>query len=200
LDELGVEVRVSERVVEVTALHVRTASGHDLPAALVVWAAGVRAPRWLDGFAGLATNAAGQIVVDTTLQSVSDPAIFALGDCAACPWPGHDRLLPPLAQAAHQQATHLARNLRQRIDGRPLAAFRYRNYGSLVSLGDWSAVGNLMGGLIGGAVFVEGLIARIMYVSNYNLHLAALHGWARTLLHLIGRFLRDRTQPRVKLH
>ena len=69
-----------------------------------------------------------------------------------------------------------------------------------MSLGDWSAVGNLMGGLIGGNLFVEGLVARVMYVSNYNLHLAALHGWPRVALHSFGRFLRERTEPRVKLH
>ena len=69
-----------------------------------------------------------------------------------------------------------------------------------MSLGETSAVGNLMGGLIGGAMFVEGVIARIMYISNYTLHLAALHGWPRVALGSFGRFLRERTEPRVKLH
>jgi hypothetical protein len=53
-----------------------------------------------------------------------------------------------------------------------------------------------MGGLIGGNLFVEGSIARLMYISNYTLHLAALHGWPRVALHSLGRFLRERTEPR----
>ena len=90
--------------------------------------------------------------------------------------------------------------MKRRIGGSALKPFRYHNYGSLVSLGETSAVGNLMGGLIGGSMFVEGAIARIMYISNYTLHLAALHGWTRVVLGSVGRFLRERTEPRVKLH
>ena len=90
--------------------------------------------------------------------------------------------------------------IERRMKGQPLETFRYHNYGSLVSLGDYSAVGNLMGGLIGGNMFVEGVIARIMYVSNYTLHLAALHGWSRVILGSVGRYLRERTEPQVKLH
>jgi NADH dehydrogenase len=200
LGKLDIEVLVAERVVEITADHVATASGKRLPADLCVWAAGVKAPDWLAGFGGLATNRANQIIVGPTLQTVTDPDVFAFGDCAECPWPEKERTLPPLAQAAHQQASHITRQIRRRLAGQPLTRFRYANWGSLVSLGDWSAVGNLMGGLIGGNLFVEGLVARLMYVSNYNLHLAALHGWPRVALHSFGRFLRERTEPRVKLH
>jgi NADH dehydrogenase len=199
LRKLHVDVLTGEKVTEVTDAAVFTASGHRIPSDLVVWTAGVKAPDWLRGFGGLATNRANQIVVGPTLASVTDPNVFAIGDCAQAPWTG-ERSLPPLAQVAHQQASHLARMMRHRLQGKPLRPFRYRNYGSLVSLGGVSAVGNLMGGLIGGSVFVEGLVARFMYVQNYTLHLAALHGWLRVLLAQLGRFLRERTEPRVKLH
>ena len=200
LGELGVDILADERVVEITADRVKTASGKSLPMDLCVWAAGVKAPDWLAGFGGLATNRANQIIVRQTLQSETDDDVFAFGDCAECPWPEKERTLPPLAQAAHQQASHIAKQIRRRMAGEPLKPFRYSNWGSLVSLGGWSAVGNLMGGLIGGNLFVEGSIARLMYISNYTLHLAALHGWPRVALHSLGRFLRERTEPRVKLH
>ena len=199
LADLDVDIHVGERVTRIDGSTIATADGKLLPYDLVVWSAGVKAPDWLAGFGGLTTNRVHQVVVGDTLQSVDDPDVFALGDCAQTPWkPGVP--LPPLAQAAHQQASYVARMMKRRIAGEPLTPFRYHNYGSLVSLGDASAVGNLMGGLIGGAMFVEGLIARVMYNANYTLHLAALHGWARVALGSAGRFLRERTEPRVKLH
>ena len=54
---------------------------------------------------GLKTNAIGQIIVSSTLQSVSDKHIFAFGDCAACSWGDSWKIVPPRAQAAHQQAS-----------------------------------------------------------------------------------------------
>jgi NADH dehydrogenase len=74
------------------------------------------------------------------------------------------------------------------------------SYGSLVSLGELSAVGTLMGNLIGGSLLVQGLIARMMYASLYKLHQRALHGTLTVALDTIGRFLRGRSEPRVKLH
>jgi NADH dehydrogenase len=87
-----------------------------------------------------------------TLQTTRDPNIFAIGDCAACPWVGRvGKTVPPRAQAAHQEASY---RLAGRTDEQP---WRYRDFGSLVSLGDYSTIGKLMGG-----VWVEGLIARCM--------------------------------------
>lgn len=111
LGKLHVDVLTGERVVEVGADGVRTASGRYVPAAIVVWAAGVKAPDFLRDLDGLETNRQNQLVVTPTLQTTRDPAIFALGDCAACAWPGKGGNVPPRAQAAHQQASHLARAL-----------------------------------------------------------------------------------------
>jgi NADH dehydrogenase len=57
-----------------------------------------------------------------------------------------------------------------------------------------------MGRLLGGSIFIEGLFARLMYVSLYNLHLYALHGFAKTLFDTLARLITRRTEPRVKLH
>jgi NADH dehydrogenase len=87
-----------------------------------------------------------------------------------------------------------------RLTGKPLPEFHFRDFGSLVSLGELSAVGSLMGGLIGGSIMIQGLIARWMYVSLYKLHQVSIHGYVRVVLDTIGRFLRRRMEPRVKLH
>ena len=154
------QVHTGARVTEVTADGVTLASGVFIPAELVVWAAGIKAPDLLKDIAGLETNALNQLVVRPTLQTTRDDAIFAFGDCAACPWLGHEGNVPPRGQAAHQQASHLAKQLPRRIAGMPLREWRYRDFGSLVSLGHYSTVGNLMGKLIGGNLFIEGICRR----------------------------------------
>lgn len=200
LTKLGVRLMTSETVAEVAPGVVRTASGKAIRADLTVWAAGIKAPAILSQLDGLPVNRLGQLIVRRTLQTETDDNIFALGDCAACPWPGNERNVPPRAQAAHQQASFLLKALSARLENRPLPEFTYRDFGSLVSLGHFSAVGNLMGGVIGGNMLIEGLFARFMYMSLYRLHIAALHGYARMVLDTFAHWLHRTTLPRVKLH
>jgi NADH dehydrogenase len=200
LGKLGVKVWTGERVIEVSPGTLRTASGQTYAVDLTVWAAGIKAPAVLGELDGLAVNHLGQLNVRATLQTETDDHIFALGDCAACAWPEEKRNVPPRAQAAHQQASFLLKALEARLAGGALPEFRYRDFGSLVSLGHLSAVGNLMGGVIGGNMLVEGLFARFMYMSLYRLHIAALHGWPRMVLDTLAHWLRRSTLPRVKLH
>ncbi|HEY3596652.1 MAG TPA: NAD(P)/FAD-dependent oxidoreductase [Paraburkholderia sp.] len=200
LQKLGVKLMVGETVAEVAPGVVRTASGKTVRADLTVWAAGIKAPPVLSQLDGLPVNRLGQLSVRRTLQTETDDNVFALGDCAACPWPGNERNVPPRAQAAHQQASFLLKAFANRLEGRPLPEFTYRDFGSLVSLGHFSAVGNLMGGVIGGNMLIEGLFARFMYMSLYRLHIAALHGYARMVLDTFAHWLHRTTLPRVKLH
>jgi NADH dehydrogenase len=200
LRDLGVVVHTSSRVAEVLPDGVKLASGRVIPAELVVWAAGVKAPDFLKDLDGLETNRINQLVVLPTLQTTRDPDVFAIGDCASCPWQGRDTTVPPRAQAAHQQASHMVKQLKRRLAGRALEPFRYRDFGSLVSLGEYSTVGSLMGALVGGALFVEGYFARLMYVSLYKLHELALHGFWKVALETLARMITRRTEPPVKLH
>jgi NADH dehydrogenase len=203
LAKLDVAVRTGERVTTVGADGVHTGSGAVQKADLVVWAAGIKAPDWLGDLDGLETNGAHQLVVDMTLATTLDSDIFALGDCAACPWPEAGReaaILPPRAQVARQQAALLVKSIKARLSGRPLPIFRFTDFGSLVSLGELSAVGSLMGRLIGGSLLIQGLIARWMYVSLYKLHQVSIHGYLRVALDTVSRMVRHRLEPRVKLH
>jgi NADH:ubiquinone reductase (H+-translocating) len=200
LARLHVEVLTGERVVEVGSGGVRTASGRFVPAAIVVWAAGVKAPDFLRDLDGLETNRQNQLVVTPTLQATRDPAILALGDCAACDWPGKNTTVPPRAQAAHQQASHLARGLPRLLAGEALRPWRYRDFGSLVSLGRYSTVGSLMDSITRGSLMIEGYFARLMYLSLYKMHELALHGPAKVLLDTLVRLITRRTEPQVKLH
>lgn len=197
---LNVKVHAKARVAEVMANGVRLDDGRVIPAELVVWAAGVKAPDVLEEIGGLETNRINQLVVKRTLETTRDPNIFAIGDCTACPWPGHAQGVPPRAQAAHQQASHMVAQVRRRLAGQPLTEWTYKDRGSLVSLGAYSTVGSLMGKLVGPSLFIEGYFARLMYQSLYKMHQLALHGPVKVTLDTLARLITRRTEPQVKLH
>jgi NADH dehydrogenase len=200
LSNLGVEIHAPAAVAEVLPNRVRLRDGTTLSAELIVWAAGVKAPAFLADLDGLESDRINQLAVLPTLQTTRDPNIFAFGDCAACPWSGGKGNVPPRAQVAHQQASHLVRTLTDRLRGAAPRPWHYRDHGSLVSLGSHNTVGNLMGKLVGGSMIIEGLIARIMYISLYKMHEVALHGWRSVALVTLGRRIGRRSKPTVKLH
>ena len=201
LRKLRVHLYLGERVTSVSAKGVTTHTKRFVPSALVVWAAGVKAPDFLKKIDGLETNRINQLLVHTTLQTTRDDSIFAFGDCAACPIDGTDQFVPPRAQAAHQQASLLFKSMKMRVKGKVnLPQYIYKDYGSLVNMGEYSTVGNLMGSLMGGSMFIEGFIARLMYQSLYKMHLMALHGFMSTALQTLARIITRRTEAQVKLH
>jgi NADH dehydrogenase len=204
IKKLGVQVFTSSKVMEVMSTGIRLADGRVLESELVVWAAGVKAPDFLKDLGGLETNRINQLVVLETLQTTRDIDIFALGDCAACPCPDEDGgrggIVPPRAQAAHQQASHLFEQIKRRLSNKSLRPYRYKDFGSLVSLGKFSTVGNMMGGLIGKNLMIEGYFAKLMYLSLYKLHELAIHGFIKTSLYTFARMITKQTNPTVKLH
>jgi len=204
ISKLGVQVHTNSKVMEVMPTGIRLSDGHLIDSELVVWAAGVKAPDYLKNFGGLETNKLNQLVVSRTLQTSLDPDIFALGDCAACPCTdeegGRGGIVPPRAQAAHQQATHMFHQVKRRLAKKPLKPYHYKDFGSLVSLGKFSTVGNMMGGIVGKNLMIEGYFAKLMYMSLYKLHELSIHGFLKTALYTLARLLTKQANPTVKLH
>jgi NADH dehydrogenase len=200
LQKLNVDVRTNARVTEVTTTGVKLASGDFIASELVVWAAGVKGPDVLRNMDGLELSRSMQLVVKPTLETTLDPNIFAFGDCAYLVPPGETHAIPPRAQAAHQEASHLVRQIIAQLNGQPLKPFKYRDFGSLVSLGHYSTVGSLMGFVTGRKMLIEGFVAKLMYRSLYKMHETALHGYWKVMLDTVSRLLTRRTEPHVKLH
>jgi NADH dehydrogenase len=209
----GIEICTGTGVTQVEADRVHVGEGAVRPASLTLWAAGVEGPA-IVGTLGLPLSRMRQIMVKATLQSVGDPNVFAIGDCASfvCPVKG---AAPPRAQVAHQQAVFLANALANALartlaapradkDGnrtaQPLPEFSYRDYGSLVSLGPVAAVGVLLGGAFGSKLPVSGGFAHLLYGLMYQKHLMALHGFIRAAAVTLADWLRKRISPSVKLH
>ena len=199
LEKQKIAVRIGQPVAEVQNDRIIMKDGSELPSEMTIWAAGIKAPPWLTEL-GLETNGSNQLVVEQTLQSVSDPHVFALGDCAACPQPDSDKPVPPRAQAAHQQADTLFKTLNNKLEGKAAIPFVYNDHGSLINFSRYTTVGNLMGNLSGRSMYIEGKVARLFYVSLYRMHQVALHGFIRTgIIWIMDRVSRA-MQPRLKLH
>lgn len=197
LKKAGVEVRLGTMITEAQEDGLMTRLGEKIEADIMVWAAGVKAPDITREF-GFETNRLNQIQVKDTLQATVDDAVFVIGDCAALMQDG--KPIPPRAQAAHQMATLCGKNIVALLEGKELKPFRFNDKGSLLSFSKFGTVGNLMGNLVSGDMFIEGKIARFAYLSLYRMHQVALHGCFKTgLIVLVGqinRFLR----PTMKLH
>lgn len=199
LRKLGIAIYTNERVTQVTDEGVETQSGRFIPAKLVVWAAGIKGPANTIEFDGLEIAGSGQLAVSASLQTTHDTSVFAFGDCAYCRLASADPV-PPRAQAAHQQARFLSKALPRHVKGAPLMSFRYVDFGSLLSLGRYTTVGNLMGGLSKRGLFIEGKFAQLMYWSLYKQHQTVLFGLGRTALLTLATWFGQPTRPRVKLH
>jgi NADH dehydrogenase len=200
LTTLGVRVLEGTAVTEVSQGAMRTAGGEEIRADILVWAAGVRGPALLQKMDGLEATRNNQLVVLPTLQTTRDPRIFAIGDCCFFKPEGADKPAPPRAQAAHQMAATALANILALIQNDPLAPFVYQDRGSLVSLSRFSTVGSLMGNLVGGRMAIEGRLARLVYLSLYNMHLLAIHGWLKGVALIAVGHANQVVRPRLKLH
>ncbi|QJR80686.1 NAD(P)/FAD-dependent oxidoreductase [Alteromonas pelagimontana] len=199
LTKLGIKVLEGTMVSKAQKEGFVTSEGELIEADMMVWSAGVKAPDFLVNMNIFETNKANQILVTPELKSTVDESIYVIGDC--CGFQQQDgSWVPPRAQSAHQMATTAATNLINTFQNKPLKTYRYKDYGSLVHLSRYSTVGSLMGSLANSSMFIEGRLARIVYVSLYNMHQFAVHGRVRGFFTLLSRKVSNIVGPKLKLH
>ena len=199
LEKLGVNILLNTAVSKVDKDGLHTKSGDFISSQMSVWSAGIKAPNFLANIGGLETNRANQIVVTEQLTSVTDADIYALGDCAHCVMPSGLKV-PPRAQSAHQMASHIFKNFKLLDDNKPQEDYNYVDYGSLVSLSTYSTVGSLMGNLTKGSMFIEGKLARLVYISLYRMHQLVIYGKVKTVLFMFVTRMNRKLRPGLKLH
>lgn len=188
LEKLGVEVIVGAKVEDMDGRSVRIGNRR-IEAGTTLWAAGVIASpagRWINA----ERDPAGRIVVAPDLSVPGHDGIYAIGDTAACPGPG-GRSLPGLAPVAKQQGAYVAKLLRARIEGRPLPPpFRYRDFGSMATIGRKAAVADLPGIRLSGSVawWLWGLV-HVALLVDVRSRVAVLLDWFWSYL-TFGRSMR----------
>lgn len=199
LEKLGVNVMENTRIAKASSQGFITNDEVLINADLMLWAAGVKAPDFIANIDGFELNRANQILVKPTLLSANHEDIFVIGDCCACQLPDGN-WVPPRAQSAHQMASAVEKNIINFLNKKPLTSYQYVDYGSLVNLSRFSTVGSLMGNLTNRSMFVEGKIARLMYISLYRMHQRAIHGTLKTIGLWFAEKIMRVVRPRMKLH
>ncbi|MCL2448112.1 MAG: NAD(P)/FAD-dependent oxidoreductase, partial [Polyangiaceae bacterium] len=169
LARLGVEVRTGQRVTAIDSEGVDV-GGTRIETRTVLWAAGVKG----SGFGralGVRLDASGRAVVGADLAVAGHPEVFVVGDLAALTQDGV--AVPAVAPAAMQEARHAARNIVRAVHGQAPLPFRYKNKGSLATIGRTAAVAQF------GRVHLSGAIAWLAWL---GLHLAFLIGFRNRAL------------------
>jgi len=179
-----VEVRFGARVVGFEGERVALQGGEVIPAHTLLWAAGVRAAPLADRVASR-RGPLGRLVARPTLQLPERDEVFVIGDAAFLE--SEARPLPMMAPVAMQQGELAARNVVRWLRGEPLEPFRYRDPGSLATIGRTAAVARL------GRFQFTGLLAWVLWLV---VHIVQLIGFRNRLLVLVNwawdYFLYDR--------
>lgn len=175
LERLGVTVWLGRKVSGIDAEGVHMGEER-LAAKTVIWAAGVAASP-LGASLGVLLDRAGRVIVEQDLSVPGHPEIAVIGDLAALPW--HEPPVPGVGPAAKQMGRCAAKNILLRIRNVPSRAFRYRDYGSLATIGRSKAVavlGRLK--LYGYPAWVMWLVAHIFFLIGFRNRLVVLIDWA----------------------
>jgi NADH dehydrogenase len=179
LVKLGVDVRTGAPVTDLGDGFLFI-GGERIAARTVLWAAGVAASplgRQLAAAGGAALDRAGRVRVASDLSLPSRPEIFVAGDLASIDQDG--RPVPGVAPAAKQMGTCAARNIEARIAGRATAPFRYRDFGSLATIGRHSAIAQLPSLRLSGIVaWWIWLLLHIYFLIGFRSRLIVLINWA----------------------
>ncbi|HET7296595.1 MAG TPA: NAD(P)/FAD-dependent oxidoreductase [Gemmatimonadales bacterium] len=171
-----VEVRFGATVDDYDGARVLLKSGEVIPAQTLIWAAGVKAVS-LTGRLGLATGRQGRIPVSETLEAVGYPGVYVVGDAAYREVNGQP--LPMMAPVAIQMAETAAQNIRRHVAGQPGVPFRYRDPGSLATIGRNAAVAYIWGiGFTGFPAWVVWLVVHILQLIGFRNKLFVLLNWA----------------------
>jgi NADH dehydrogenase len=197
--KLRVSVLENTRISQATEHGFVTADDELIHSDLMVWAAGVKVSSYINQAGNFDTNSLNQILVNPYLQVINEEDIFAIGDCCGF-LQTNGSFVPPRAQSAHQMADIVAINIRRKLKNAPLQEFVYKDYGSLLNLSSYSAIGSLMGNLTKNTMFIEGKLARLFYVSLYNMHQLSIHGWLKGILVLITKKISRIVNSKLKLH
>ncbi len=199
LVKLGVNVCENTRINQATAQGFITSEGKLIVSDLMLWAAGVKAPDFIRDMNVFELNRANQIIVKPNLLSSTDDNIYVIGDCCACKI-DDNKWVPPRAQSAHQMADSVQKNIIRSLKQQPLVDYKYVDYGSLVNLSRYSTVGSLMGNLTKNSMFIEGWIAKLVYISLYRMHQMAIHGAFKTVALWFAEKIMRIVRPKMKLH
>jgi len=174
LEKLGVEVRLESFVTNIDDDGV-TIGEDTIGAKTVLWAAGVQASP-LARSLNVPLDKAGRVNVNEDLSIPGHPEVFVIGDLAAMVSDGKE--VPGVAQGAIQGGVHTAKNIRRRLKGDDTNAFRYKDKGSIATIGRGAAVADVGRGFSGYAAWLFWWIIHVMFLVGFRNRLLVMFHWA----------------------
>jgi NADH:ubiquinone reductase (H+-translocating) len=184
LEQIGVTVRTGVMVTDIQPDAVTFHAGSQtetIHTRTVLWSAGVRASHLgaqLAQQAGISTDRQGRVPVGPDLSLPEHPNVFVIGDLASF---SHDTNGPlaGVAPVAIQEGRYVARLIRQRLRGKTLSPFRYRDYGTMATIGRARAVAMIgpfkFAGLL---AWLSWLFVHLMYLVEFQNRILVLLQWA----------------------
>jgi NADH:ubiquinone reductase (H+-translocating) len=145
LTKRGVEVMTGEVVESVAPTRVRLKSGTELPAHTLVWGAGLQGNALTQAL-GLELERGNRIGVDEELRVAGHPEVYAVGDVAAITDEKTGQVLPQLGSVALQSGEHAGETISRRVAGRETKPFKYRDKGTMATIGRGAAVVQMLAG------------------------------------------------------
>ncbi|MBY3789829.1 NAD(P)/FAD-dependent oxidoreductase [Photobacterium carnosum] len=195
LKRTNINVLLNTRISEVSDHGMVTADNQPLEADIQFWAAGVKAPDWLNGIGGLEYNRMNQILVNANLTTTVDNSIFSLGDCASIPQ-ADGSFVPPKAQAANRAAVHLTKSLTDLLRGKELTDFEFKDGGMVVAVGHHFAVGSFAPhSKMANKLVFKGRLIRRLYDTIFRLHQRTVEGMFTVSRLIITKRLKALFQP-----
>lgn len=180
LEELGVEVRTGRLVSDIDERGVTLDDGSRIDSRTVLWAAGVQASG-VAATIGAELDRSGRVVVAPDLSVPGSPELFVVGDLARVA--DGDGLVPGVAPAAMQQGRHVARQILADLGGKTRRPFRYRDKGSLATIGRARGVADLGPLEFGGfGAWLAWLAIHIVYLIGFRNRLFVMLSWAWSYL------------------
>jgi NADH dehydrogenase len=196
LERLGVTIQTGTIVtaVEPDAVTIRRGERTErIPARTVLWGAGVQASplgRALARASGAELDRAGRVVVQPDLTLPGHPEVFVIGDLAHFRDPS-GQPLPGVAPVAMQQGKYVAQFIQRRLRGGDLPPFRYRDKGSLATIGRAAAVADL------GWVRISGFFAWLLWLFIHILYLVQFHNRLLVLVQWAWNYLSRNRSARL---
>ena len=190
LEELGVRIHLGRAVSSVSTSGVTLEDGTELPAAIVIWTAGLKASGLLEP-AGLTTGRGGRVDVDPDLTAPDFPGVYILGDAANIT-DTKGRALPQLGSVAKQSGRWAADNICADLQGRERKPFRFRDMGVMAMVGRGHAIAEM-----GPRRFqIQGMLAFLAWL---GVHLVLLSGWSQRAAALVSWFRDYLTRRRTQV-
>jgi NADH dehydrogenase len=192
----GVELKFGRMVQSISDHCVVLDDGTEIPTETVVWAGGVSVEGTVASSLGAETGKNGRLVVEADLSLAGRPGGYAVGDAAAVPWgagsahPG--QICPQLAQVAIQSGRHAAKQVLNRVEGRPAEAFRYHDKGIMATIGRRAAITEFPRGLI-----VRGTLGWLAWLGLHIIYLIGFRNKIVVLINWSWRYLSWGSGPRI---